>query len=195
MEGDRGLWPIGATRLARNVPHPAPVLAHTARGHAWQLTASDAGLLSAVNSPAARSCWWQFARPAPAAYARGGERLGAPARRESVTRPADMARAPAVWLRDIFACLVIWLGEPARRVIRSASCRVARLATRSESTTPGDVHVPPPPFPHRPLHWQGERPVDGEAVALVRPYVLAQERGQQAPLGSSRSCGSAYPPH
>ncbi|MFE0764166.1 hypothetical protein [Streptomyces smyrnaeus] len=86
-------------------------------------------------------------------------------------------------MRDLISLVDIWLGEPVRRRLRSAWQRAAvALAGPQppESTSvlpagPAYARRPPPEHVRR-----RERPLDGEALALVRPYVIAHERGAKS---------------
>lgn len=71
-----------------------------------------------------------------------------------------------------------------RRLLR----RLSTLAPNCLGTPPPSPHLPaPPPPPRRTLHispvhaprMHSESPLAGDAVALVRPYVLAAERAAQ----------------
>lgn len=85
-------------------------------------------------------------------------------------------------MSDLIACLLIWLGEPLRRTLRSA-----RQRARTWLTPP----PPPPPAPLllAPLAWHDPQPehvrarcepLDGHEVAFLRPYYRAHEQAVAA---------------
>ncbi|WP_326687865.1 hypothetical protein OIE63_12335 [Streptomyces sp. NBC_01795] len=100
-------------------------------------------------------------------------------------------------LGDLFACLCIWLAQPTRRAIRSTVHRAAQLFARPEPSARRDAYSPPLPHPRTGVPWrvwEHEHPLDGDAVALVRPYLLAHERqaapGREAPAFRGRDGGT-----
>ncbi|MGW1835744.1 hypothetical protein [Streptomyces sp. NPDC002067] len=78
-------------------------------------------------------------------------------------------------MRDFFALLFLWLGEPARRRARSAARRASVFLFPPPVPPPPPVIAPPPPYARRLLPEHVRRraqPFDGEEIALARPYVL-----------------------
>ncbi|WP_399089060.1 hypothetical protein ACGH2B_15435 [Streptomyces sp. BBFR2] len=83
-------------------------------------------------------------------------------------------------MRDFIALLFLWLGEPARRRARSAARQVSAFLFPPPPPPPPPVIAPAPPYARRPLPDHVRRralPLDGEEIALIRPYLIAYERG------------------
>lgn len=89
-------------------------------------------------------------------------------------------------MRDLIACLGIWLGEPLRRASGTAYRRARGWFAAPPPPAPATPVLPPAPaYARRPLpdHVQARRaPLDGHAHALVRPYVVTREQGRAAEL-------------
>ncbi|WP_326808196.1 hypothetical protein OHB04_22930 [Streptomyces sp. NBC_01775] len=86
---------------------------------------------------------------------------------------------------DLTACLGIWLGEPTRRTWYAACRRAARRLSTRVPAVPRRA-LAAPDYAHLPASeqaWALETPLDGDAFALVRPYVLpAVERKRRPAL-------------
>ncbi|GAA1928176.1 hypothetical protein GCM10009716_40010 [Streptomyces sodiiphilus] len=83
-------------------------------------------------------------------------------------------------MRDLIACFAIWLVPGLRRSLRRAHRRVSELFVHTPVTPSAQAVLPrPPAFSRRPFpaHVRARlATLDGHKIALVRPYVLAQER-------------------
>lgn len=83
-------------------------------------------------------------------------------------------------MRDLIACLAIWLVPGVRRSLRRIHRRVRELFVHSPVPPSAQPTLPQPPAYSRrpfPAHVRARlAPLDGHKVALVRPYVLAHER-------------------
>lgn len=89
-------------------------------------------------------------------------------------RPAGPRSASRGSVLGVFvACLVIWLGEPTRRTARSAARYIGQFDSRREPDPAAlrGVRLPRPDRFVASRVREYECPVDGDAVALVRPYV------------------------
>lgn len=91
-------------------------------------------------------------------------------------------RAPLLVL-DLTACLVTWLGEPTRRTWHAACRRAARRLSPRVPAAPRRA-LAAPDYAHLPASEQAralETPLDGDAFALVRPYVLPAVERKRRP--------------
>lgn len=82
-------------------------------------------------------------------------------------------------IRDFVGCLVIWLGPGLCRTWRTTVRRITGGLTPAPRPRPQNVLPTPAPYARRPVpkHVRERlRPLDGHAVALVRPYVTAHEQ-------------------
>lgn len=82
-------------------------------------------------------------------------------------------------MRDFIALLFIWLAEPTRRRARTLIRRATTYLFPPPLPPAPPVIAPPPPYARRPLPAHVRRralPLDGEEIALVRPYLIAYER-------------------
>ncbi|MGP8300686.1 hypothetical protein ACTPOK_22710 [Streptomyces inhibens] len=83
-------------------------------------------------------------------------------------------------MRDFIARMLIWLGEPVRRILRTAHQR-ARYGIAPPHPRP--VLPGPPAYDHGPLpdHVPARRGlIDGHEVRLVRPYYRVHEQALAA---------------
>lgn len=81
-------------------------------------------------------------------------------------------------MRDLIALLAIYLGEPARRSVRSAVLRASALLSPPGAPIPPPVIPPAPSYARQPLPdhvRERAQPLVAEDVALIRPYVVAHE--------------------
>lgn len=84
-------------------------------------------------------------------------------------------------MRDFIACLSIWLGAPLRRTLRSLAQRAANWIG-PPAPAPLVVFPAAPGYLRRtpPVHvLRREQPLDGHALAMARPYLVAYERRAQ----------------
>ena len=81
-------------------------------------------------------------------------------------------------MRELIACLSIWLGAPCRRQLHFLKLRATELFARPEPQV-YEVFPSPPAYAHRPVpaHVRARQlPLDGHSLDLVRPYVRAHSQ-------------------
>ncbi|MFF9480922.1 hypothetical protein [Streptomyces sp. NPDC014733] len=94
-------------------------------------------------------------------------------------------------MRDFIGLLFLWLGEPTRRRTRSLVNRASACLFPPPLPPAPPVIAPAPPYARRPLpdHVRRRaRPLDGEEIALVRPYLIAYERRARSRPARTRTC-------
>lgn len=81
-------------------------------------------------------------------------------------------------MHDFIDCLTIWLGEPSRRTVHRLAQRAAALLAQPPAPLAYDVLPTMPRYARGPLPAHvlaRQRPIDGHALDLVRPYLRAHE--------------------
>lgn len=92
-------------------------------------------------------------------------------------------------MRDLIACLYIWLGAPFRRTLHATIRRAAAYLATPKPPAARPTVPPAPAYARRPLpeHIRERfRPLDGETIALVRPYLATHERRVEQRLQRER---------
>ncbi|TSB20231.1 hypothetical protein [Streptomyces benahoarensis] len=82
-------------------------------------------------------------------------------------------------MRDVIALLLLWSGEPTRHRTRALAHRAITFLFPPPLPPAPPVIPPAPPYARRPPPDHVRRraqPLNGEEIALVRPYLIDHER-------------------